>query len=380
MSDADSSTDGLTEREAILHELSLSLVDGVGPRIYQQLREAFGDAKGALNASLTELRSVPGVGSVLAERIRAARDLAAAEAEVAFCRSANVRILSVASRDYPAALREIPDPPAVLFLRGEILSRDEAAVAIVGTRHCTTYGKKQAERFATGLASAGITVVSGLARGVDKAAHEGALSAGGRTLAVLGSGVCEIYPPEHVDLSERVIAAGALISEGPPRRTAIRGAFPQRNRIVTGLSRALLVIEADTQSGAMISARHAMEQNREVFALPGRIDDRTSHGCHRLIRDGARLLESVEDVLEELGPMPSPVRLDEQTVLRKPAELLLNEQESIVLQAIPGSPVDIDSLVVATGLPVHRILATLSVLETRRLVRRISGQTVMRAN
>jgi DNA processing protein len=368
------------ERDTILHELSLSLVDGVGPRIYQQLREAFGDAKGALNAPIVDLRSVPGVGNVLVERIRAARDLAAAEEEIAFCRSANVRILSVASSDYPAALREIPDPPAILFVRGEILPRDEAAVAIVGTRHCTTYGRTQAERFAAGLASAGITVVSGLARGVDKAAHEGALGASGRTLAVLGSGVCEIYPPEHGELAERVIAAGALISEGPPRRGAIRGAFPQRNRIVTGLSRALLVIEADVQSGAMISARHAMEQNREVFALPGRIDDRTSHGCHRLIRDGARLLESVDDVLEELGPMPSPVRLDEQTVLRKPAELLLNEQESLVLQAIPGSPVDIDSLVVATGLPVHRILATLSVLETRRLVRRISGQTVMRAN
>jgi DNA processing protein len=231
------------------------------------------------------------------------------------------------------------------------------------------------------LARAGYAIVSGLARGIDAAAHRGALKAGGRTLAVLGSGVLSIYPPEHESLAAEVIAHGALISESPPRSPPMSGAFPQRNRIVTGLSLGLIVVEAAERSGALISARHAMEQGREVFAVPGRVDSRMSRGCHRLIRDGAKLVETVDDVLEELGPLatPTPAAGEPSTPIRHPAELQLNEPEKAVLAAITDEPATIDEVVVASGLPVPNVLSTVSVLEMRRLIRRVGGNRVMRA-
>jgi DNA processing protein len=252
-------------------------------------------------------------------------------------------------------------------------------VAIVGTRHATQYGLAQAERFAAGLARCGYTIVSGLARGIDAAAHRGALKAGGRTIAVLGSGVLEIYPPEHESLAGEIIKQGALVGENPPRSPPLSGAFPQRNRIITGLSLGLIVIEASERSGALISARHAMEQGREVFAMPGRVDSRMSRGCHRLIRDGAKLIETIDDVLEELGPLatPTPAKQDSAPI-RHPAELQLNEPEKAVLAVIDDEPISIDDVTVACGLPVQNVLATLSVLEMRRLIRRLGGNRVMR--
>ena len=190
------------------------------------------------------------------------------------CRSSNP--------SYPRLLNEIDDPPGILFSLGDIQSSDALAMAIVGTRHATHYGLRQAERLATGLARSGLTIVSGLARGIDAAAHRGALSAGGRTLAVLGSGILNLYPPEHAELAGQIARQGALISEAPPRRAPFSGAFPQRNRLISGLSLGVIVVEAAERSGALISARHGMEQNREVFAIPGRIDSRASAGCHAL--------------------------------------------------------------------------------------------------
>jgi DNA processing protein len=251
----------------------------------------------------------------------------------------------------------------------------------VGTRHATQYGVAQAERLAGGLVRAGYTVVSGLARGIDAAAHRGALKAGGRTLAVLGSGVLNIYPPEHAQLATEIITHGALLGENPPRSPPLSGAFPQRNRIITGLSLGVIVIEASERSGALISARHAMEQGREVFALPGRVDSRTSRGCHRLIRDGAKLVETIDDVLEELGPLATPTpaaRGDNEPPIRHPAELQLNEPEKAVLAAVGDEPLTIDEVVVASGLAVQNVLATISVLEMRRLIRRLGGNRVMR--
>ncbi len=191
----------------------------------------------------------------------------------------------------------------MLFVRGAIVPRDLLGVAIVGSRHATHYGLKIARQLASGLARPVLTIVSGLARGIDAAAHQGALDAGGRTLGVLGSGVLTIYPPEHVALSEQVIRSGALISEAPLRAAPTTGSFPQRNRLISGLTLGVIVVEAADRSGALITARHAMEQGREVFAVPGRIDERMSRGCHRLIRDGATLVETIDDVLAELGPL-----------------------------------------------------------------------------
>jgi len=362
-------------------ELLLALTPGIGPRLRKALIDHFGSAKAMMSAAVSDLRSVPGIGQKLSRAIVAARSEVNLENELRDCRENGVQILAEPEPAYPQSLRTIPDPPGVLFVRGEILPSDGIAIAIVGTRHGTQYGVAQAERLAAGLARCGYTIVSGLARGIDAAAHRGALKAGGRTLAVLGSGVLNVYPPEHEQLALEVIARGALVGENPPRSPPLSGAFPQRNRIITGLSLGVIVVEASERSGALISARHAMEQGREVFALPGRVDSRTSRGCHRLIRDGAKLIETVDDVLEELGPLATPTPLaagEAIPPIRHPAELQLNEPEKAVLAVIDDEPIAIDTVISTSGLPVQNVLATLSVLEMRRLVRRLGGNRVMR--
>jgi DNA processing protein len=371
--------DGVGEDEALLAELRLSLTPHVGPLTRQKLIERFGTAAAVFDAKGDELRALEGIGPKICKSLRemAVSDLP--QRELAMCRKHGVRLLTQASADYPTELREIPDPPGILFMRGELLPSDNLALAIVGTWHATPYGLDQAERLAGGLARAGFTIVSGLARGIDAAAHRAAIAAGGRTIGVLGSGVLNVYPPEHEELAEHVIAHGALLSESPPQCPPIAGAFPQRNRIVTGMSVGVIVVEAAARSGALISARHAMEQGRDVFAVPGRVDSRTSRGCHALIRDGAKLVESVDDVLEELGPLPAAVtRSDGQGDIHHPAELQLNEQEQAVLQAIGIDPSSIDNIVALSGLPVQRVLATVSVLEMRKLIRRLSGNLLVR--
>jgi len=371
--------DSSPETQELLDELRLALTAGVGPRIRQALLDRFGSPAAVFSASSNELRQTPGVGPVLSNAIAAARDEVDAAGELSYCRKNNVAILRRSAAVYPRLLQEIDDPPPVMFMRGALEECDNLAIAVVGSRHCTSYGLSQAERLAGSFARTGFTVVSGLARGIDSAAHRGALKAGGRTIAVLGGGVMNVYPPEHKDLAGEVAAAGAVISEAPPRRAPMTGSFPQRNRIITGMSLAVVVVEAGLRSGALISARHAMEQNREVFAVPGRIDSRASQGCHRLIRDGAALLESIDDLLEQLGPLVEATTSATGQQIRNPAELQLNEQEQNVLAAIEDSPTSIEQIVAACGLPVHRVLATISVLEMRRLIRRLSGQNVVRS-
>jgi len=377
MSDVDSAPGDAASDE--LHDtLLLALIPGVGPRTRRQLLERFGSPRAVLDAAPSDLRSVHGVGPKLVERIARAQDEIDAAAEIALCRKHGVAILAESHPGYPRMLHEIHDPPGVLFVKGGIERQDVLAIAIVGTRHATRYGLKQAERLAASLARAGLTVVSGLARGVDAAAHRGALSAGGRTLAVLGSGVLNVYPPEHAQLAAEVVEHGALLSESPPRAAPMAGVFPQRNRIISGLALGAIIVEAGDRSGALITARLAMEQGREVFAVPGPVDSRASRGCHRLIRDGAKLVETADDVLEELGPLVEAAPRDDGQIVRHPAELMLNELEQQVLSALDSEPRSIDEVVAETGLPVHRVLATLSVLEIRRLVRRLSGTTVAR--
>ena len=263
-------------------------------------------------------------------------------------------------------------------MTGELRSADNLAVAIVGTRHATQYGLQTAERLASGLAQAGYAIVSGLARGVDAAAHRGAIAANGRTLAVLGSGILNLYPPEHDQLARQVQAHGAVLSEAPPRMPAQGGMFPQRNRVITGLSLGTIVVEAAERSGALVSAVHAMEQGREVFAVPGRVDSRMSRGCHQLLRDGATLVESIDDVLEQLGPLTGIATLADGREIRHAAELQLNDMEQRVLAAIDSGPTVVDAVVVRSGLSAQRVLATLTVLEMRRLIRRLSGSVVCR--
>ena len=362
----------------LLAEVRLSLVSGVGPKLRQALLERFGSAAAVLSAAPSDLRGVPGIGATIARKICLAPSAEETQTELADYQRAGVSVVCDSDPHYPASLHQIHDPPGVYYQRGAITSGDALAVAIVGTRHATPYGLQQAERLAGSLSRAGLTIISGLARGIDAAAHRGALAAGGRTIAVLGGGVLNIYPPEHAELASDIARQGAVVSETPPRFQPLAGSFPQRNRLISGLSLGVIVVEAADRSGALITARHAMEQGREVFAVPGRIDSRVSRGCHRLLRDGAKLVESADDVLEELGPLAMPTPLEDGTTIHHPAELQLNEQETQILQAIGAQTNSVDAVAQATGLPVQRVLATISVLEMRRLVRRVSGQTIVR--
>jgi DNA processing protein len=332
-----------------------------------------------LAASASQLRRVPGIGGKLSETIARAREDNDVAAELALCRASGIQVLTPEMPEYPQRLLEIYDPPGILYARGELRGEDALTIGIVGSRHATHYGATQAERLASALVRAGYTVASGLARGIDAAAHRGALVAGGRTVAVLGSGLLNIYPPEHVDLADEVASSGVLLSEAPPRARPLAGAFPQRNRLISGLSLGIIVIEASLRSGALITARHAMEQGREVFAVPGRIDNPLSKGCHALIRDGAKLIESVDDVLEELGPLARPAPTGDGRTIQHPVELQLNEIEQQVLAAIPAGATTIDEVVRASRLATPQVLATISALEMRRVVRRLGGNTIARA-
>ncbi|MCC7475114.1 MAG: DNA-protecting protein DprA [Pirellulales bacterium] len=362
----------------LVESVRLSLVSGVGPLLRKALLERFGTPAAVLAAGKDELQAVNGIGPKTASRIVAANEEINAELELQIAADHGIDVLIEANDVYPRPLRKIHDPPGVLFRRGTSHPQDELAVAIVGTRHATRYGLAQAERLAAALARTGFTVVSGLARGIDAAAHRGAIAAGGRTIAVLASGLLEIYPPEHAELADDVANHGCLLSESPPRMIPLSGAFPQRNRVISGLSLGTIVVEAADRSGALITARHAYEQGREVFAVPGPIDSRLSRGCHALIKDGAKLVESIDDVLAEFGPLAENIERPDGSLLTQPAELLLNEIEQQVLAAIETTPTSIDTIASTTALPVHRVLSTISVLEMRRLVKRISGNQVAR--
>lgn len=363
----------------------LTMVPGVGPRTSRALLDVFGTPTRVLGASNTSLRQVDGVGPKLAERIARARTEHDPEVELALCRQHGVSLLSLERPGYPPPLTTIPDPPPLLYMRGTYQSVDQLAVAIVGSRRATPYGARIAERLAASLARVGLTVVSGLARGIDEAAHRGALKAGGRSIAVLANGLADVYPPEHADLAKQVVASGAIFSEMPMRQQPIAGLFPQRNRIVSGLCLGVVVVEAAPRSGSLVTIQHATEQDRQVFAVPGPVDSLQSRGCHALIRDGAKLVESVEDVLEELAPSIRQARPIESSTSTgpagagPPASLNLNETEQLVLDLLDDMPRPADELIARTGLTAAQVLATLSILEMRRQVRRMPGNQFIRA-
>jgi DNA processing protein len=360
-----------------LATLQLTMVPGIGSRTWQQLLAAFEFPSRILSAGNHELGEVPGVGPKLTKAIRSStRDAAVREWER--CRELGVELILRGAERYPAALGRIIDPPPLLYCRGGLQPADELAVAIVGSRRCTLYGKQTAERIAGGLSRAGFTVVSGLARGIDAAAHQGALNAGGRTIAVFATGLQQVYPPEHRDLAGEIARQGALLTESPLDQAPLPGLFPQRNRIVSGMSLAVVVVEASRSSGALHTARHALEQNREVLAVPGRIDTDHSLGCHDLIRDGVTLVRGIDDVLEALGPLTKPVQRTSTEVVHHPAELKLTDQERTVLNLIGAEATAIDEVVRSAGLETNQVLTTLTMLEMRQLVRRLPGNYIVR--
>ncbi len=295
----------LTDRERLI---LLNCVPDVGPVQVRRLLDAFGGIKALCAASEAQLRRVWGIGSVTAlQLVSTCRTPGLAEEEIRLARRHGCEIVTQLDEGYPARLREIHDPPLVIYRKGRWPQPDEAAVAIVGSRRASLYGQQAAERLAYELALRGVTVISGLARGIDAAAHRGALRADGRTVAVLGSGMSRLYPPEHEALAAEVAERGAVLSEYPMGMAPLPHNFPRRNRVISGLSLGVVVVEAADRSGALITADMALEQGREVFAVPGPVDSVTSQGTHGLLKQGARLVTSVEDIMDELRLREMPV-------------------------------------------------------------------------
>ena len=369
---------------ALRHWLQLSLTDGIGSILLGRLVTAAGSAEAACSADSGLLNSVEGIGSVkganILRSLRQASD--AAEKEMARCRENGVNLICQDDAEYPTLLKVIPDPPAVLYVRGTLEARDLNGVAIVGSRRCSHYGREQAERFGTLLAQAGVTVISGGARGVDSAAHRGAIAApGGRTIVVLGCGVDVAYPPENEALFKQVATRGAVISEFALETPPMKENFPRRNRIISGMSRGVLVVEADVASGALITARQAGDEHgRPVFALPGRVDNPMSAGPHALIRDGATLITNLEEIFEGLGPLPHHVLETElaeprvEAPAEPPVAANLTEQQNRILREISRDPIALDLIIARTELPAEAILPELTLMTLRGLVKRIGGQ------
>jgi DNA processing protein len=358
----------VTEREAYI---ALNLMSDVGPVGVRSLVDCLGSAAAIFTADRGALLSAERVGPALAGRILSQRESVDVAGEVARAESLGLRVVTRADEDYPRALLTIHDPPLALYVQGRFDSRDAHALAVVGTRRPSHYGRDCAERFAGAFARMGYTVVSGLAEGVDTVAHEAALKAGGRTLAVIGSGFGHLYPESNRGLAERIAGHGAVLSEFPLDRRPDKTTFPMRNRVVSGLSEGVLVVEAGLNSGALITARVACEQGRQVFAIPGRIDSAPSQGCNRLIREGATLVEAPDDVsseFEALFSMP--------TARPAVAAPVLGADETRVLDLLADGERDVDALIRESGLGAGGVNAVLIGLEMKRLVRMLPGRMV----
>lgn len=366
----------MENREAFV---ALNMVEHVGPVRVRQLLQQFGDAVSILRASKSQLLAVRGIGEDTAEAIANWEKTVDLAAELKRCEEFGCRPVTQEDADYPEMLREIYDPPIVLYVKGTLLPQDKNGVAIVGSRQTTHYGIEVARKFGYQLAYVGVTVVSGGARGIDTAAHQGALNAKGRTIAVLGTGINIVFPPENAELFERITGSGAVISQYPFNRKADRQSFAIRNRIVAGMTLGTVVVEANLTSGALITSNFATEYGRQVFAVPGRIDSPRSKGCHDLIKKGAKLCEGAEDILSEfeyLFPASNkPPSAAETGFL--PA-LTLSENEQRVYDALDSEPMAMDDVIRKCGLPSSAVSVALLSLEMKRVIRQIPGKLFLR--
>ena len=366
----------------------LRAVPGLGDALLCRLVQSFGSPDAVLQAPHDALTQVDGVSLALAKAIHqgpGADDRQAIDRELKALERLPIRVLTILDPDYPARLKTIHDPPPLLSVSGTLSEEDHHAVAIVGTRHATPAGRVITEQLSRGLAEAGVTVVSGLARGIDGAAHRSALEAGGRTIAVLGCGIDRTYPPEHQALRKKVEEQGAVLSELPLGAYPHAYHFPKRNRIISGLSLGVVVVEAAPKSGSLITARLATEQGREVFAVPGSIQSEQSRGTNGLIKQGARLVETVEDILDELVSQCEPsfrARMQaRRAALTRPVQsgrLSLEQDEATLYAALSMEPVHIDELIAKTGLPAAAVSGLLLSLELKGAIRQLPGQSCIR--
>jgi DNA processing protein len=369
--------------------LKLRNTDGVGPVTFGALLKHFSSVDSALGASVSELTKVDGIGDKTARQIVKTCDSFDVDGELELADKLGISIINLEDERYPAALKGICDAPPILYVKGTLTRQDALSIAIVGSRRSSFYGQEQAGRFAHLLASSGFTIVSGMARGIDTAAHRGSLTAKGRTLAVQGCGLSHIFPPENKELFSEIAASGACISELPLKYEPRPENFPPRNRIIAGLSLGVIVIEATERSGALISAKAALEYDREVMAVPGKIDSPLSRGSHRLIKDGAKLIESVEDVMEALGyigddlkPHVSAAANEAQQKIDAPlfdiSRLNLNTDETTIHNCVSKEPIHIEELIAITNLAVGSVSASLISLRLKGLIKQLPGNMFVR--
>lgn len=356
------------------------MIEGIGPVRVRQLLEHFGDAPAILSANPAQLEQVYGIGPEIADAISNWNKTVDLAGELKRIEQFGCKIVIPTDENYPAMLKQIYDPPFVLYVKGNLLPKDKNSIAIVGSRLTTHYGIEVARKLSYQLALIGITVVSGGARGIDTAAHQGALNAKGRTIAVLGTGINLVFPAENAELFERIAASGAVVSQFPFNRPGDKQTFPIRNRIVAGMTLGTLVVEANLTSGALITAGMAIENGRQVFAVPGRIDSPRSKGCHDLIKKGAKLCESAEDILTEfeyLFPGSNRPTLPDQGEL--PA-FALSENEQRIYDVIDHEQKHIDDIIRQCGLTPSTVSVTLLGLEMKKIIRQLPGKMFTRNN
>jgi DNA processing protein len=356
------------ERAAWRYWLALRLVRGVGNVTYRELLERFGTPQAVLAASPADLGAA-GAHAEVARAIASFDQWPTVETELNKIARAGVRLVTRTDPEYPVNLTHLHDPPPFLYLRGSFVPEDHIAIAVVGSRFASSYGKGVAQDLARGLAEKGVTIVSGLARGIDAEAHRAALAAGGRTVAVLGSGLDIIYPNEHRALAAEIPAHGAVVSEFSLGSKPDAAHFPYRNRVISGLTLGTVVVEAAENSGSLITARCALEQNREVFAVPGPITTSRSRGPHRLIKDGAKLVEGIDDILHEIAPALAPPR----PTLPETPTATLEPHEALLVGLFDGEPQHVDALIARSGLSAARVLEVLLGMELKGVVTQLPG-------
>ncbi len=351
--------------------IALRLVRGVGNVTYRQLLERFASPREVLRTSPARLTEA-GINARIAQEIAGFDQWKEVEAELEQLARLNARLVTQTDTAYPERLRQIHDPPPFLYIRGRFTSQDDLTIAIVGARTASPYGRKMARELAHELAGCGVCVVSGLARGIDSEAHQASLEAGGRTIAVLGSGLDVVYPREHIALAERIAESGAVVSEFAFGSQPEAGNFPYRNRVISGISLGTVVVEATEKSGSLITAQCALDQNREVFAVPGPVTASRSRGPHRLIKDGAKLVESIDDILSEIAP--ALARTDRAEKNETSASVVpLEPDEERLFQLFPEEAVQVDTLITGSGLEPARVLEVLLGLELKGIVTQLPG-------
>jgi DNA processing protein len=354
--------------------LALARVRGLGCASFKKLADFFGDPSRALSASENTLAQVPGLERPAVEGILGFSEWDEVAKEIERSAQAGASILPYAAARYPARLKTIADPPPFLYVKGELRDEDERAIAVVGSRSASEYGLRVTRDLCRGLASLGFTIVSGMARGIDAAAHEAALEAGGRTVAVLGSGIDVVYPPEHEQLYQKISRQGAVVSELPMGTPPLSFNFPARNRLISGMAVGVVVVEATEKSGSLITAALALEQGREVFAVPGEAGASRSRGTHQLIRQGAKLVERVEDILEEIAPQLAGRAATPQASLPLALPPNMSAEAKKVFELVLGRPRQIDEVIETSGLTPAKVSEILLDLEILGLLKQLPGK------